>query len=64
MSGQKMRPPGWDPAAQESLSENSLVENSEHTPAEPFGQRRQGRPRHLCWFLAAAVTTIASQGLV
>ena len=65
MTGREKRPPVlMTPAAQESLSEDHLVESLKHTPAEAFGQRRQGRPLHLGYSVAAAVAGIAARGVL
>ena len=64
MTWQKERPPVLTtPAAQERLGKYTSVESAEHTPVLASGQRRQDRPLHLSYSVAAAVTTIASRGI-
>ena len=64
MTWQKERPPVLaTPAAQERMGKYTSVESAEHTPVEASGQRRQGRPLHLSYSVAAAVAEIAARGL-
>ena len=64
MAAQRKRTPAVQtPASREYLAKNTSVEKSEHTQAEAFGQRRQGRPLHISYSVAAAVAGIAARGV-